>query len=579
MIRSTFFGFGTALSGMRVSQKSLDVSGNNITNMNTEGYTRQRLDVYSVAASDGKNKFASQNNFQIGQGTGIIQVQQIRDPFLDVRYRRESSYIGESDARLAVMEEISAIFDETLDDKIQDALATFKSELQTFAEKPESAELEQVVKTSAEYLTKIINQTAKQLDTLREQEEYNLNADVDNINSILEKISVLNQNIKECEIFGAPALELRDERNYLIDELSQYMEIEVRYEEDLSTSPTTQNLKLLFKAEPNSVMSEEERVLVNNYDFKTIHIGKDREGQTQFYTIPGEMVEATDADGNPIYEMEDDGVTQKVDQDGNPIPVMDHKSLQFTQGGLKGAQQMLNDRGEFDDNPQAIRGIGYYEDMLDQFAKDFAAVYNEANSLKTGDKGFDDATAVDVDTNGDGNPDARVNERPLFESSDGGEITARTLQIADNWRTGQYTITTSKEPVPEGVADDGAGDNENVLHMITLLGTDMKFTTKGIGNTEDTAHDLMNGTFEEFLTSIGTTAATEAFEEATVLESHVNVLGDIADQRDSVSAVSLDEEGVDLLRYQKAYSAAARFATTLDQTLEKLINGMGVVGR
>ena len=147
MIRSTFFGFGTALSGMRISQKSLDVSGNNITNMNTVGYTRQRLDLYSVAASDGNNKYASQNNFQIGQGVGIIEVQQVRDPFLDVRYRRESSYIGESDAKLAVMDEISAIFDETLDDKIQDAIANLKSELQTFAEKPESAELERVVKT------------------------------------------------------------------------------------------------------------------------------------------------------------------------------------------------------------------------------------------------------------------------------------------------------------------------------------------------------------------------------------------------------------------------------------------------
>lgn len=555
MIRSTFFGFGTALSGMRTSQKSLDVAGNNITNMNTVGYTRQRLDVYSIAASDGKNKFASQNSFQIGQGVGIIEVQQVRDPFLDVRFRREFSYVGDADKKLEVLEEVSSIFDETLDDKIQDAIARLKSELQTFAEKPESGELEQVVKTASEYLTKIINQSAKQLDTLREQEEYNLETDVDKINNILEKIGVLNQNIKECEIFGAPALELRDERNNLIDELSSYMEIEVDYEEDKTTSPPTQNLIVRYKADDDpNITNKWQRDLVNHADVNKLKFNYKEDPDSKlnepakFYT-------------EPIKRDEDTG---KILYGPNGEPIREPKQdVNLTQGRLKGSQQMLNDRGEFDQNyPMAIRGIGYYEDMLDRFAMDFAKAFNEANSLVKGDKGFDEN-------------DPTANERPLFGSSDGKDINARNLCITENWRNGVYKLTTSKVPVIGDVADDGEGDNENILHMITLLGTDRKFTTDGT----DTGKDLMKGTFEEFLTSIGTTAATEANGQATILESHINVLSDISDQKDSVSAVSLDEEGVDLLRYQKAYSAAARFATTLDEALDRLINNMGIVGR
>jgi flagellar hook-associated protein 1 FlgK len=61
--------------------------------------------------------------------------------------------------------------------------------------------------------------------------------------------------------------------------------------------------------------------------------------------------------------------------------------------------------------------------------------------------------------------------------------------------------------------------------------------------------------------------------------NHSTVLNGISDLREGMSSVSLDEEGVNLLRYQKSYNAAARLMTTLDEALEILINRMGIVGR
>ena len=63
------------------------------------------------------------------------------------------------------------------------------------------------------------------------------------------------------------------------------------------------------------------------------------------------------------------------------------------------------------------------------------------------------------------------------------------------------------------------------------------------------------------------------------LENKITVINQTSDLKDSISGVSLDEEGINLLHYQQSYSAAARLMTTLDEALDKLINGTGVVGR
>ena len=65
----------------------------------------------------------------------------------------------------------------------------------------------------------------------------------------------------------------------------------------------------------------------------------------------------------------------------------------------------------------------------------------------------------------------------------------------------------------------------------------------------------------------------------TMLMNQISVLNETSNNRDAVSGVQLDEEGMDLLHYNQSYSAAARFMTTLDEALDKLINGTGVVGR
>ena len=100
---STFGSFNTVRLGIYAAQKGLDVTGNNITNINTAGYTRQRLDQVSLITS-ASDRYYSPYKTRVGQGVLTTGVSQLRDPGLDIAYRNASADVGAADAKLAGLE-------------------------------------------------------------------------------------------------------------------------------------------------------------------------------------------------------------------------------------------------------------------------------------------------------------------------------------------------------------------------------------------------------------------------------------------------------------------------------------------
>lgn len=133
MIRSTFYGFSTALSGLKASQTSMDVIGQNISNTNTEGYTRQRALQNSVAVSITKEKYGSNNGPLTGQGTKINKIGQIRDNTLDTRYRVENASVGRYDAELNSMKDMESIFDEAIKSGMRKSIGNLETAFQNLS--------------------------------------------------------------------------------------------------------------------------------------------------------------------------------------------------------------------------------------------------------------------------------------------------------------------------------------------------------------------------------------------------------------------------------------------------------------
>ncbi|MDE6589117.1 MAG: hypothetical protein K2K53_01965, partial [Oscillospiraceae bacterium] len=269
----TFDAFTAARLGIYAAQLGLKVTGNNVSNINTSGYTRQRIDQVSLRTG-GNDRYAPPFAGHIGNGALVRGVNQIRDPYLDIRYRSTNADVGYHDTMLKGLNEIASILDEvgrggnsaeTYGDGLLYAqLQDMAEKLRSFSERPTN-DSENLVRKSAAALTTLFNNYANRLEELRQDTETDFKNSVTDINDILINIRDLNKSIRQCELNGDKALELRDERNRQIDALSEYMDIRVIYsEEDIGAGLKVEKLSIhLDNANPDKKIETDSSLLVD----------------------------------------------------------------------------------------------------------------------------------------------------------------------------------------------------------------------------------------------------------------------------------------------------------------------------
>ena len=510
-MRSTFSGLSMALLGLNASQKALDVTGQNITNINTSGYTRQRLDQSSISPS-GASYFNMVYGAKVGQGVMVTGVSQIRDPFLDIQYRNQLTKVGTEDAKNEILKGIGDVFDNVDVSTIQDALDDVVDQLQVLSTKVGQKGNDNLVRSSFEVLLSYIHQNATDLKKVRTELE-----------TILSSIQKLNDSIKASQVQGNPALELKDQRNALLDDLATYLPIDVVY--------GTENVGGGFNVETLSVKLR--GVTNGGNDIYLIKDGK--KGEFSYSTVDGKgKLEYTGIDGRTTLDLTD----------------------KLPSGILKGNLDMLNKEGAYDGS--TVKGIGYYEKMFDSFVNTLATEMNKLNSQYTGVTGAG----------------------KLFEATGGGVITASNIKISDGWMNGTVKLIASEHADVEGNTDP-----DNILEMKALLSTDtitFYALDKDGHRLQDAAHNdivVFEGTMPAAYANIQAEQGIEKKSTQAILNNHTTVLANAADARDSVMGVNLDEEVMNLMRYQQSYGAAARLMTVMDEALDKLINDTGMVGR
>ena len=549
MLRSTFLGYKTATSALKVNQNHMDVVGQNISNINTKGYTRQRLDISALSLNASNMKFGTTGAI-IGQGVQTSGVSQYRDAFLDLRYRMEAAKSGSESVQLEALRDLESTLDEISMDKLDAQFSDLLTQLQSLTRSPSDPVMEGVVRTSAEILTQMLNDYSRDIDTIYEQQlDYLENGAIVKVNQLTKNIAKLNQQIKESNISGNPALELNDERNVLIDELADYLDIEVDIEPlDIGGGKTVDELV----------------IRLGGTDFNLV----DRNNSTE---IGIEI-------NNDIIHIREVG----VDSDGNKEFKKDITN-DIKGGQLDGYLKFLNGKGEFAtdkdkdidegyEKAAEVKGIQYYKNMLDTLANKFATVMNDHNKTPNT---YDPITGIAIES--------ERKAKPLFEARDTdptAPITAGNIKISADWAsaTGSYITNTIKEKADTD--EDTTGAVDNILRMINAFNTDYTFKTivdfDGDPNTDDMQKNLFEGTFQEFLSYTTTKLNLQTADVQTSYETYSETQFHIDYARSSMSSVDLNEEGVNLLQYSKSYNAAARLMTTLDEMLETLINRMGV---
>lgn len=518
MLRPTFLGFRTATSGLRINQSIMDIVGQNMSNINTKGYTRQRLDVTSLGYNTNSIKFGPAG-VVIGQGVHANGTSQYRDAFLDLRYRVQAAKSGSEQVQLEALGDLEKIMDEINNDKINEQFSDLVEQLRNLTEHPSDPVMEGVVRTSAQMLTQMFNNYSNQIDTVRDQQyDYLKDGAVVKVNQLMENIAELNKQIRDDNISGNPALELNDQRNLLIDELADYMDIEVVTKQvDIGAGKKIDELSIVLRGQKGA--DGKDIKLVDNDKFGKLDI-------------------------NEKLRNDNKVVLQFKDTEENLNPTFNSK---INGGQIEGYLKFLNGKGDFaEPSPgtfQDEKGILYYRSMLDTLASTFADAMNNAN----------------VDAKG---------EKPLFDARGGGNvITAGNIKITQEWldSTDSYLVNTTSTPPPDG---DNKGATDNILRMIDLFNKDYEFGPSSA--------PIFKGKLQEFLTHTITELNLHKADTQTSYDTYAEGQFQIDYARSSMSSVDLNEEGVNLLQYSKSYNASARLMTVLDEMLDTLINKMAI---
>lgn len=525
MLRPTFMGFETAKRGLTAAQKGLDIAGQNLTNWDSAGYTRQRITQVAIAPDSYRSRFATSRVGVAGQGVDITGIGQTRDAFLDRRFREESGDVGYYNEAAALLGDIQTALNEfnpTDDTGLRGCLMSMSDALQEFSLNAYSETHANIVATEFKNLTQTLQQISGKLQDSRAQQVYNLEISVADINKKLQQIAGLNQSIMEDmsvmrdnAYFGPN--ELLDQRNLLLDELAQY--VDLQYSENADGTVT---------------------VTVN--------------GQT---AVSGNKFDR--------LEMVEDGATGVV----SVRWVSTDQPATLTTGSVKASIDYLNGRGPNLKNPgeSTARGYLYYQDKLDTFAQTIA---NVANHI---------IPEVDADGNimvdADGNTVYRkllggLSEEPDADGNyhvrDDIPITADNISISDQWSqdSGYIIFQRGEDDVPDNV-----GNYAQALMQAITDGSHL-FVSNG---------EEFNGSFLDYISGYSTTLAEDVSFSENREVATTTIYQSLQDSRDEVAGVVVDEEVANLMIYQKSLSAASRLMTAMDEALDVIINKTGLVGR
>lgn len=210
----------TAKSGMNVSQVAIQTTSHNISNINTPGYSRQRVNqsASSPYSMPGKN-----SNFgagQIGTGAQIDDVTRIRNSFYDYQYRSESHQYGNTSVKYEYFKNIEGIFNEPSDTAISSSLNSFFNSWSELSKDPQSSGVKSVVIENGKYLSNSINSDFKRLESLEEGLDKQSEYIMDEVNSMLSQLDKLEKNIKIIQGSGKSPNDFLDQRDQLLDNLS-----------------------------------------------------------------------------------------------------------------------------------------------------------------------------------------------------------------------------------------------------------------------------------------------------------------------------------------------------------------------
>ena len=459
-----------AAKSLTAQQTGVEVAGRNLANLNTPAYARQRVKLGDRLTFEGQ--FGP-----VGNGVEVLGIKQIRDQFLDVAVTREGAQTGLLQAQQSGLDRAEAALGEHVDRSgdsasisatsnsttgIAAGLNDFFNAFEELAANPTDAGAKQVLLQKADILANKFNVTDQRLSSLQDDLTEEVAGGTDKVNSLLSQVADLNGEIMKFEIQRpGSALELRDQRQARLEELSKYMDFSAR-------------------------------------------------------SIPGAngqiQIVAKDTAGADVVLVDKTSVLGGISFDGTQISGGAPSTPLGLQGGALKGQLLVRD--------------GTIQQLRDDIKR-------TADQLTTGVNAAYGATGAN-----------------FFQTPPGSGLLAldpslsfSTLKASATGDAGANEVALAVADVARTTYSTGAG--------ATIDGTIGGFFTKTVSGLGEALRGIDDKVSDQ-----------ELIERMTITN------------RDSVSAVSMDEEMTDLMKFQRSYQASARVVRVMDEMLDGLINNM-----
>lgn len=597
---STFTGLTTMVRGIFNAQTALNTTGHNITNAATPGYSRQSA---NPTATGAEHRGGIYGAVEVGTGVEVQSITRSRDIFADKQFRNGTSTMKYYETRAKAYDNLEVIFNDSQDTGMADAVGAFyKSwvDLSTMASSPANRQatiskaqvLCDTMQTYTEELQKQINTTYSDIELY-----------LTDFNQVLQDIVDTNKMIIAAEADGSTANDLRDNRDLLVDKLSEYVNVSV-----------SENEFGAFQINSGGI------TLVTGID--RLHFafssGVGSEAYGTDYGITDHNIYIKESDQifvpqNGMFKADFDIIDEcksYIDKIANMATFMlttfnDQHKAGYDANGDEGENFFGDATVEYNysyDTETRVYGVTTLNskgEIIDTTTKNVVPESNytqmtgvqiikacKVNANLTKEAGYNKVAAATQyavkDSNGDfidysklSTGDLNSEYKLTWGATANSETSVygyNTVGIADG--TNAVYISELFNMSYETVVETGRSNAVVMNHTMDYIRSKYGDSTKYA----NLFNSLAGASFNDFYSNEMTVLAIDARAMDSNVEQQEKIMVQIQNWRDSTSGVDWNEELTNMIKFQKAYSSCARCLTAMDECLEKLL-GTGLVGR
>ena len=536
---SLFSGLNIASSALKVNESAISVVSHNVANMNTEGYSKQKV---NLAARNIAGTIGNSVDAQIRSNGGVMisEVMRYNNDYLNNYYRSQLSDLNKYNQQVGDLGNLADIFNDLDDNGISSALSSFYDALNNLQEYPANSTARTNFIENAKTLTAVLNSKSKQLEQLKGNDagdgvsddalkSSELYTKIEELNAKLNELAQVNKSLQMTQTGTLTANNLLDKRDLILNEIAEYVDIDIKEAQNGSVTLYAGGTALVKGAEVKgelTVQTAYQYCIDNGMNY------------------PDDWV---DEDGNPRTDL----AVVSIINNGTIINKDVNRNI--TSGSIGG---MLN--------PSEGMTVAEAQQSLDLIANEIADMFNTLNKR---------SGAYHIDPN-DTSKLSDSNKVDIFTIADGGGSTITAGNISVNPRLyandGGWLISAAYFRDTDNFDVNAVGNAQNVGNsFVDSLGNPVG---SFLGTRSEKRSNLNGDSLENYYLDFVGKIAAGSSNAQNIADTQADIVDSLENQIKANNSVNLDEELIDLVKYQTAYAASAQVFNVINNCLDTLMS-------